>query len=80
MTETRHGTVVRHFGELVERRPFSRFTDVPAEQAANLDWLARAMEWGEVHVDSHAHLALSVPEGTVTRLDPPPPTTHEETP
>lgn len=52
---TRTGITLQHYSELHEARPFSRFTSDAVEQQENSEWYARAMEWGETHVDPQGH-------------------------
>lgn len=50
---TRTGIVNGLYSELVERRPFSRFTNDPVEQRANLHWYSRAGHWGNIYVTKY---------------------------
>ena len=52
---TRMGVVLQLYSEMVERRPFSRFSKDPKEILANCNWIKRAEEWGNVHVDAWGH-------------------------
>lgn len=57
---TRIGTVRELYSELVERRPYSRFTSNPVEIAANEAWQDRAEEWGNDKVDAHGNLTKDI--------------------
>lgn len=50
----RTGIVTTLYGE-IERRPFSRFTQVASEIDANNEWRKRAQAWGLAHIDRFGH-------------------------
>ena len=50
---TRAGMVHYLYGEMVERRPFSRFTGIKSQQDANAVWVKLADAWGDEHIDEH---------------------------
>lgn len=52
---TRTAIIRQLYAARVERQPFSRFTAVPAEQAANGAWRQRAAAWGDAHVDAYGN-------------------------
>jgi len=52
---TRIGAIRSAYADLVEARPFTRFTKVPSEQEANDAWAGRADAWGEKTFDQYGN-------------------------
>lgn len=50
---TRIGAVCRFYSDLVELAP-SRFT----QTREHAEWRERAIEWGDMHVDSYGNLVV----------------------
>lgn len=52
---TRAGVIAQKYGEHVEARPFSIFTQDETERFENDRWFVRASVWGAKHVDRWGH-------------------------
>jgi len=46
------GRIRELYSQMVEHRPYSRFTKDKKQILANCQWAKRAEEWGAIHVDA----------------------------